>query len=101
MKVIPTANPGHGFFGTIVDFKKVKQIAETHWTLAFNQIAEAVPTATPVEIRNYLDSVYGRHSADEVVNGRSLKVQIESRRARFLKHFAAIQRQTADGCFEV
>lgn len=100
MKVIPTANPGYGFFGTVVDHTKVEQIAKNHWSVAFNQIAEAVPTATAVEIRNYLDSVYGRHTADAVVIGRSVKDQIALRRSRFMKHFAAIQRQTAEGCFE-
>lgn len=37
---------------------------------------------------------------DEVLNGTPVARQVEFRRARLLRHFAEIQRQTARGAFE-
>lgn len=97
--MLNTNNPGHGFYGTILTAKG-EDHAKTAWGLAFSTIAKAVPTAKPEEVRNYLDSVYGRHTADEVLDGVPVARQLEFRMARFRRHFASIQRQTADGCFE-
>ena len=66
----------------------------------FRDIAAAIPTAKPEEVRNYLDSAYGRHTADEVLNGTPVARRVEFRRARLVRHFAEIQRQTARGAFE-
>lgn len=97
--VLPTKNPGHGFFGTFA-LKKGEEAATGAWAVAFRDIAAAIPSAKPEEVRNYLDSVYGRHTADEVLNGTPVARQVEFRRARLVRHFAEIQRQTARGAFE-
>lgn len=97
--MIETNNPGHGFFGTYA-LKKGEEAARKAWATAFEAIAAAIPSAKPEEVRNYLDSVYGRHTADEVLNGTPVARQVEFRRARLVRHFAEIQRQTARGAFE-
>ncbi|ALF51572.1 hypothetical protein PAE1_72 [Pseudomonas phage PAE1] len=97
--MIETNNPGHGFFGTYAQ-KKGEESARKAWAVAFEAIAAAIPSAKPEEVRNYLDSVYGRHTADEVLNGTPVARQVEFRRARLVRHFAEIQRQTARGAFE-
>lgn len=99
MTVIPTNNDFHGFFGTVA-LKKGADGAETEWTRAFWAISAAVPEAKPEEVRNFLDSPYGRHVADEHLSGHTVEKQLEFRRARFLRHFAEIQRQTAAGKFD-
>lgn len=98
-KALPSNNPFHGFYGTVA-LKKGTEGAEEAWAVASREIAAAIPTATPEEVRNYLDSVYGRHTADEVLSGTPVARQVEFRRARLLRHFAEIQRQTARGAFE-
>lgn len=97
--MIETNNPGHGFFGTYAA-KKGEEAARKAWAVAFEAIAAAVPSAKPEEVRNYLDSVYGHHTADEVLSGPSVAHQLQFRAARFRRHFAEIQRQTARGAFE-
>lgn len=98
-QTIPTNNPFHGFYGTVA-LKKGEEAATGAWAVAFRDIAAAIPSAKPEEVRDYLDSVYGRHTADEVLNGTPVARQVEFRRARLLRHFAEIQRQTARGAFE-
>ena len=59
---LPTQNDTWGFWGTM------DQHAATAWPLAFT----AVQTATGAEfeaVRAFLDSRYGRHFADDVLNG--------------------------------
>ena len=97
--MIETNNPGHGFFGTYA-LKKGEEAARKAWAVAFEAIAAAVPSAKPEEVRNYLDSVCGRHTADDVLSGPSVAHQLQFRAARFRRHFAEIQRQTARGAFE-
>lgn len=97
--VIPSNNPFHGFFGTVA-LKKGSEGAEKEWHRAFHAIASAAPEAKPEEVRNFLDSSYGRHVADEHLSGHTMEKQLEFRRARFLRHFAEIQRQTAAGKFD-
>lgn len=99
MKVIPTNNDFHGFFGTVA-LKKGTEGAEKEWHRAFHAIASAVPDAKPEEVRNFLDSPYGRHVADEHLSNHTIEKQLEFRRARFLKHFKEVQRQTAAGHFD-
>ncbi|APL99098.1 hypothetical protein LK3_67 [Bordetella phage LK3] len=96
---IPTNNPSYGFYGTVA-LEKGAEGADAAWAVAFRDLAAAIPTAKPEEVRNYLDSVYGRHTADEVLSGTPVAHQVEFRRARLLRHFAEIQRQTARGAFE-
>lgn len=97
--VLPTNNDFHGFFGTVA-LKKGADGAEKEWHRAFHAIASAAPNAKPEEVRNFLDSPYGRHVADEHLSGHTVEKQLEFRRARFLRHFAEIQRQTAAGKFD-
>lgn len=94
-----TNNALRGFFGTVALEKGVDR-AGTEWTRAFRAISAAVPDAKPEEVRNFLDSPYGRHAADEHLGGHPIEKQLEFRRARFLKHFKEVQRQTAAGHFE-
>lgn len=90
--MLSTNNPSYGFFGT-VQLKRGEKGAQQAWQVAFTAIQKAVPKANPADIRNFLDSKYGRHTADQVLDGTSVQDQIEARRARFIKKFAEIQRQ--------
>lgn len=59
LAIPPTDNPGHGFWGTMDCH------AEKAWPIAMRQIAQA--TMLPYEsVHAFLDSVFGRHFADEV-----------------------------------
>ncbi len=53
------------------------------------------------EIRNFLDSLYGRFIAEDTLKTPPypLSRQLEERPARFLRHFAEIKRRTAQGEF--
>lgn len=56
-----TQNEEWGFWGTMADH------AEAAWPIAMTAIAEA--TGEPIEsVRAFLDSRFGRHFADEVLN---------------------------------
>lgn len=90
--MISTNNPSNGFFGTI-QLKRGEKGAQQAWQVAFTAIQKAVPKAEPADIRNFLDSKYGRHAADQVLDGNSVQNQIEVRPTRFHKKFAEIQRQ--------
>lgn len=97
--MISTNNPSNGFFGTIAE-KKGEAAAQKAWERAFKAVHDAMPKASLALIRNYLDSVYGRHTADQVLDGTSVQDQIDLRPSRFRKKFAEIQRQTDAGYFE-
>ena len=57
-----TSNPDWGFFGGLRDQ------AEVAWPIAMAEISNA--TGQPLEsVRTFLDSRYGRHFADDVLNG--------------------------------
>lgn len=59
---LPTKNSEWGFWGTM------REHAEAAWPLAMTAIAEA--TRCPdTAVRDFLDSRYGRHFADDVANG--------------------------------
>lgn len=94
-----TRNRDFGFFGTVAA-QKGQDGAEKEWPRAFQAITSAVPDAKPEEVRNFLDSPYGRHVADEHLSRHPIEKQLEFRRARFLKHFKEVRRQTAAGYFD-
>lgn len=76
-------NEAWGFFGTIRHHANANQA----WTLAMDAIAKT--TACPDEaVRDFLDSRYGRHFADEVANGlvsgRDLPTAIDSAIERWM-----------------
>lgn len=56
-----TRNPGHGFFGTMQDH------AARAWPLAVEAIVDATGDS-PEDARTFLDSSFGRHFADEVLD---------------------------------
>ena len=90
--MLSTNNPSYGFFGTIQRNRGEKG-AQQAWSVAFATIQKSVPKAEPVDIRNYLDSRYGRHVADQVLEGTSVQDQINLRTRRFHQKFAEIQRK--------
>ena len=77
MTILPTSNTDWGFWGTI---RHHADSAEA-WPLAMHAVATA--TGCPdVAVRDFLDSRYGRHFADDVANGlfdgRGLKAAIDA-----------------------
>jgi hypothetical protein len=62
-KVLPTANETWGFWGTI---RNDADPAEA-WSMAFRAIADATGCCG-IGVRDFLDSRYGRHFADDVAN---------------------------------
>ena len=80
---LPTRNPGWGFWGTITHHAD----AETAWPLAMTAIATATSCA-PAAVRDFLDSRYGRHFADDVADalarGATLKDAIGAAVARWM-----------------
>ena len=62
--IMPSQNESWGFFGTLRHHAE----PDEGWALAMKAIAKA--TGCPDEaVRDFLDSRYGRHFADEVANG--------------------------------
>lgn len=64
--ILPTRNPGWGFFGTM---ERAGESAETAWQIASEEIADALDAHDgfgPEGIRDFLDSRDGRHFADMV-----------------------------------
>ena len=59
--ILASNNTGYGFHGTM------GQHAGTAWPLAFAAIAEATQDSAEA-VRWFLDSRYGRHFADDVLN---------------------------------
>jgi hypothetical protein len=81
---LPSQNEAWGFFGTIRHHAEPNQA----WALAMEAIAKT--TGCPDEaVRDFLDSRYGRHFADEVANhlvsGRDLPSAIDSAIERWMK----------------
>ena len=64
IEIPPTNNSTWGFHGTIAAHAD----AGTAWPLAMTAIADATG-CTPDEVHAFLDSRYGRHFADDVLNG--------------------------------
>lgn len=106
---LPSAKPAEGFFGAIAKARG-EEAATQAWMLASAEIhtfLKAQPRALrdlkepdPAEVRNFLDSDFGAHMARDVLGKTPVRLQLESRPARFLKHFAEIQRRTARGDFQ-
>ncbi len=76
-----TQNDAWGFFGTM------NEQAEAAWPIAMAAISDA--TCQHLEsVRLFLDSRYGRHFADDVLNGKlhgaTLKAAIEEATARWM-----------------
>lgn len=71
--ILPTRNTDWGFFGTIAHHGDPLEA----WPLAMARIGQA--TGCPDDaVRDFLDSRYGRHFADDVANGLARKFTIES-----------------------
>lgn len=96
--MIQTQNRAAGFFGAISS-SRGEEVATKEWDKAVATIRAARPNASDRVIRNFLDSVYGRHVANGVLHKSPVRAQIEERPARFKKHFEQIERQTAAGHF--
>jgi hypothetical protein len=79
---LPTRNTDWGYWGTIsrIENDPAADPAKA-WEIASRRIAEATE-ASPEGVRDFLDSRYGRHFADDVANelwkGETLKVAIDS-----------------------
>jgi hypothetical protein len=81
--ILPTRNEAWGFYGTM---RTVGADAATAWEIASRRIAEETQ-ASPEGVRDFLDSRYGRHFADDVIGdfaaGVQLKGAIEAAIARW------------------
>ncbi len=81
-QIIPASqNDAWGFFGTM------NEQAEAAWPIAMIAISDA--TCQPLEsVKAFLDSRYGRHFADDALNGKlngsTLKDAIEETTARWM-----------------
>lgn len=69
-----------------------EEAARVQQEAAAAAIRAVLPSATDEAVARYLNSVYGRFTAREVLEGRSVTVQLEARMTRFLKHYAEVQR---------
>lgn len=88
-----TQNDAWGFWGTM------NELAEAAWPSAMNAISDA--TGEPLEsVRAFLDSVHGRHFADDVLNqmhaGRALPDAIQAATEQWMGW--TIGRQTSKQC---
>lgn len=103
MTLMKTKNPSWGFYGTWAQAKG-REAAEKAYGSAAYIIGDFLRGQqikhTAEEVRNFLDSSYGRHVADEALSRSNVSSQLENRAARFLRNFAKIQRQTRDGDFD-
>ncbi len=75
---LPSANEARGFFGTIRHHAEPREA----WAIAMEAVA-IITGCSDEAVRDFLDSRYGRHFADEVadglVNGQALPAAIERR----------------------
>lgn len=69
--VVPTQNQRWGFYGTLSNCFNEETVNEA-WVTAFTKIKEIVNNheyfCSDDYIRAYLDSTYGRHLADTIIN---------------------------------
>ena len=88
--ILPTRNTEWGFFGTL------RHHADEAWPLAMAAIAKATGRDGEA-VRDFLDSVHGRHFADDVANelhrGLDLAAAIDAAVARWMGWI--IDRRTA------
>lgn len=95
--MIPSANPGAGFYALVAGIRG-QQAAEREWSRAAGDIFTFLKArkieATPEQVRDYLDSEFGRFAAHDLVTGKQpVARQLEFRPARFLKHFDQVKRR--------
>jgi hypothetical protein len=64
MNTLPTNNSEWGFFGTLAHHAD----ADAAWPLAMKAVGRATGCSERA-VRDFLDSRYGRHFADDVANG--------------------------------
>ncbi|PWG16177.1 hypothetical protein [Salibaculum griseiflavum] len=67
---LPSQNESFGFFGTVTNCPHRDRPSAEVWALAFSLIAEATHAESEDEmigIRDFLDSRWGRHFADDVI----------------------------------
>ena len=68
--ILPSHNEDYGFFGTMTRCPERDRRSAEVWTLASRLIAEAIRADSEDEmigIRDFLDSRWGRHFADDVI----------------------------------
>ena len=80
--ILPTRNDAWGFWGTIARIENDPAADPAKaWAIASRRIAD-VTDASPEGVRDFLDSRYGRHFADDVASelwkGETLKVAIDA-----------------------
>jgi hypothetical protein len=69
--ILPRRNEDYGFFGTMTRCPECDRRSAEVWNLASRLIAEAIRADSEDEmigIRDFLDSRWGRHFADDVVD---------------------------------
>lgn len=86
MKAIESKNKKWGFYGTTVSNRKLK--IEREWPAAFAWVHQAVPTWTAATIRDFLDSTFGRHLADEAHDAKGIANVDPERWLRSMLEFA-------------
>lgn len=72
-KALPTRNEAWGFYGSTAGFTD----ADAAWSIAFPAVAAAT-RASADGVRDFLDSRYGRHLADDVNNGIHAGLDLEA-----------------------
>ena len=97
-------NTETGFYGNVEASVKDPKLASHVWNIAFEVVSRYVPKASSLDVRNFLDSVYGQRVADQLLSDLSeypdskiedlLKDQIDSRKSRFLKKFKQVSRES-------
>ncbi len=90
---LESRNEGHGFFGTIGQHAGANEA----WILAMDAISK-VTGCSLAGVRDFLDSRYGRHFADEVasalVGGQDLRAAVDTGVNRWMERL--IDKRTED-----
>ena len=85
--ILPTQNTDRGFWGTMRQVENPAADADNAWEIASHAIAWAT-AASREGVRDFLDSRYGRHFADDVANelfdGATLERAIEAAVTRWM-----------------
>lgn len=85
-KFLQTTNEGWGFYGTCLNNGRN---AKKEWKKAMKLLVEEQELSQE-QARDLLDSKWGRHAANELDCGHSLKWQVETWRSYFFESLAAI-----------
>jgi hypothetical protein len=67
-QILPTENTTWGYFGTIGHAVKSETDATSIWNETFKAIMSAFPNVSSQAIREFLDSTYGRHYGDAILD---------------------------------